>query len=50
MKPPRVGSGSLQRRQTGIKAKAAGSVSSSAARNKASREKTPGQKRNRESR
>ncbi|XP_073256270.1 uncharacterized protein CXorf65 homolog [Porites lutea] len=50
MKPPRVGSGSLQRRQTGIKAKATGPMSSSAARNKASREKTPGQKRNRESR
>lgn len=50
MKPPRVNSGSLQRKHTGLKAKASGSLSSSAARSRTSREKTPGQKRNRESR
>lgn len=50
MKPVRVNSGSLQRKQAGLKAKTSGLVSSSA-RVRAFREKTPGQtKRNRESR
>jgi len=49
MRPVRVGSGTLQRKQTGLKVKASGAVSSSA-RNKTSREKTPGLKRNKESR
>ena len=49
VKPVRVNSGSVQRKQTGLKAKTSGLVSTSA-RNKTSREKTPGQKRNRESR
>lgn len=48
-KPVRISSGSLQRKHMGLKGKSSSLVSASA-RNKTSREKTPGQKRNKESR
>lgn len=48
-KPVRISSGSLQRKHMGLKGKSSSQVSASA-RNKTSREKTPGQKRNKESR
>ncbi|XP_068732720.1 uncharacterized protein CXorf65 homolog [Montipora capricornis] len=48
-KPVRISSGSLQRKHMGLKGKSSSLVSVSA-RNKTSREKTPGQKRNKESR
>ena len=50
MKPVRINSGSLHRKQTGLKGKSP-SLLSASAKNKSSREKTPGQsRRNRESR
>lgn len=50
MKPVRISSGSLHRKQTGLKGKSP-SLLSASAKNKSSREKTPGQsRRNRESR
>ncbi|KAJ7392688.1 hypothetical protein OS493_010339 [Desmophyllum pertusum] len=48
-RPVRINS-PLTRKQTGLQGKTKGSLMSSTGRNKTSREKTPGQKRNKESR